>query len=93
MNTIIDPSTRYPFTKEFKFNFYETINYFENFKKTKKIYNIVGKNYYNNIFEWGKETLWWGRRVAACKTKIREENKKLFIQKKNNFILETFDKR
>ena len=93
MNTIIDPFNQYPFSKKFKFNFFETINYLENFKKINKVYTIAGKNYNNNIFEWGKETLWWGRRVAACKAKIREANKNLFIQNKDNFVLESFDKR
>ena len=92
-NTIIDPTKEYPCRKKFKYNFYETINYFEEFKKIDKVYQISGKNYNKNIFEWGKETLWWGRRVAACKAKIKEANKKLIFNKKDEFVLESFDKR
>ena len=44
-----------------------------NNSKLSKIDNqlkFTAKNYDGDYFEWGKETLWWGRRVAACKTKV-----------------------
>ena len=62
-------------------------------KRINKVYQILGKNYDGNIFEWGKETLWWGRRVAACKSKIKDVNKNLSFKKNDEFVLELFDKR
>ena len=58
-------------------------------------YQIDGKNYNNDIYEWGKETLWWGRRVAACKAKI----KNIGQYKSSNYLdtkissINLFDKR
>ena len=53
---------------------------------------IEAKNYKEDIFEWGKETLWWGRRVAANKAKItKSEN--IDITKIQDSIPNIFDKR
>ena len=40
-------------------------------KGFKNTVEFFGKSYQGNFFEYGKETLWWGRRVAACKAKIK----------------------
>ena len=45
------------------------------------------------MFEWGKETLWWGRRVAACKAKITNLNQDKLFQEQSSQKVETFDKR
>ena len=54
---------------------------------------VSQENYNNDIYEWGKETLWWGRRVAACKAKIKN------VGRSSNFLdakidtINLFDKR
>ena len=54
---------------------------------------IQGKNYHNDIFEWGKETLWWGRRVAANKVKLETHKSKKINFDLKNFQPVIFDKR
>ena len=61
-------------------------------KGSGKIY-VNGKNYNKDIFEWGKETLWWGRRVAACKAKIKNIDNNNLLSRTSEQIIETFDKR
>ena len=36
--------------------------------------NFVADNYDGDYYRWGIEKLWWGRRVAACKTKVERVN-------------------
>ena len=92
-DTIVDPSNNYPLNKTFKFNFYEAINFSAKLIRKDKDYQINGKNYNNDIYEWGKETLWWGRRVAACKAKIKILVKNKFLNEASNQVVELFDKR
>jgi len=67
---ILDPTQVYPLKETFDYNIHDVIH------GNKKLINIVqilkfdAKNYSGNYFEWGKEALWWGRRVAACKTDV-----------------------
>ena len=92
-DTIIDPLNNYPLNKTYKYNFYEMINFSAKLVKKDQNYQISGKNYNNDIYEWGKETLWWGRRVAACKAKIKN------VGRSSNFLdakidtINLFDKR
>ena len=92
-NTIIDPNKKYPFIHKSNFNFYETINFSAKLKKELNIYQINGKNYDSDIFEWAKETLWWGRRVAACKAKIKNMKQNSFVKDSAYQNVEIFDKR
>ena len=62
-------------------------------EKKSQTYLIEGKNYEGDIFEWAKETLWWGRRVAACKAKIKNISKLLVNYNTAEINLEIFDKR
>ena len=92
-DTIIDPNIKYPLQKTYKYNFYEMINYSAKLEKKSHKYLIEGKNYEGDIFEWGKETLWWGRRVAACKAKIKNINNSKIIKDLSDFNPVIFDKR
>ena len=94
-DTIVDPLNTYPLKKTYKYNFYEMINFSAKLIKKDKIYQIDGKNYNDDIYEWGKETLWWGRRVAACKAKIiniDQSKSSNYLDTKINSI-NIFDKR
>ena len=33
-------------------------------------YNVNCKNYYKNVFEWGKETLWWVEESRLVRQKL-----------------------
>ncbi|MDA7811680.1 radical SAM protein [Candidatus Pelagibacter sp.] len=92
-DTIIDPNKEYPFVVETNYNFYEVINYSAKLKEESNRYQINGKNYNGDVFEWGKETLWWGRRVAACKAKITNLDQDRLFQEQSSQKVETFDKR
>jgi hypothetical protein len=92
-NATVDPTRNYPYTIETKFNHHDVIKISSKLKKDKNFIKINGKNYNKNIFEWGKETLWWGRRVAANKAKFEIiDNKKINIDLKD-FQPAIFDKR
>jgi len=92
-DTIVDPNIMYPLIKTYKYNFYEMINYSAKLEKKSQKYLIEGKNYEGNIYEWGKETLWWGRRVAACKAKIKNVNNSIITTDLDDFKPVIFDKR
>ena len=67
---ILDPNREYPAIVNFNYNIHDVI--FNNkLKEGKNKLMFDGKNYNGDLFEWGKETLWWGRRVAACKAKVK----------------------
>lgn len=92
-NSIIDPNIEYPVKLKTNFNFHEVIKYFAKIENKSITYQINGKNYNGDVFEWAKETLWWGRRVAACKGKIKNITNNSNIIEKASQIVETFDKR
>ena len=90
--TIVNPTRTYPLKEKFSYNFNEVINLSAKLKNTQNSLVIEAKNYNQDIFEWGKETLWWGRRVAANKAKItKSEN--IDITKIQDSIPNIFDKR
>ena len=91
-NATVDPTRNYPYSIETKFNFNDVIKLSSKLKKKKRSH-YKGKNYNNNIFEWGKETLWWGRRVAANKAKFEIKNNKKVNFDLKNFQPIIFDKR
>ena len=92
-DSIIDPTNKYPLKKKYNYNFYEMINYSAKLVKKPQTYLMEGKNYDGDIFEWGKETLWWGRRVAACKAKIKNINKSSMTYDVTEVNPQLFDKR
>jgi radical SAM superfamily enzyme YgiQ (UPF0313 family) len=67
---ILNPSLTYPINKEFNYNIHDVIHGKEKLNNKRQALQFSGKNYKNDFFEYGKETLWWGRRVAAYKNKI-----------------------
>ena len=93
MCSIVDPTNSYPIEMNFNYNFYEVINFSAILKNKSNLYLIEGKNYNDDIFEWGKETLWWGRRVAACKAKVRKIKKHSKVFSDTDISPEIFDKR
>tara|TARA_X000000950_G_scaffold288997_1_gene408989 strand:+ start:1379 stop:3457 length:2079 start_codon:yes stop_codon:yes gene_type:complete len=90
--TIVNPNRKYPINENFSFNFKEVINFSAKLKNLDNSIIIEAKNYENNLFEWGKETLWWGRRVAANKAKINKAEN-IDISKMEKFNPNIFDKR
>ena len=69
-SAILDPQLVYPRTENFKFNIHEVITSGEELKEMPARLTFTNKNYNGDFYEYGKETLWWGRRVAAYKNKI-----------------------
>lgn len=70
-NAVLDPTSSYPSRHTYHYNIHEVIKY--NTPLKKKEHGIVfdGKSYEGDYYTWGKEVLWWGRRVGACKLKTR----------------------
>ena len=67
---MLNPKLNYPFEQSFKYNIHGVIHNQEKLYNKPNRLKVSGKNYQNDFFEYGKETLWWGRRVAAYKNKI-----------------------
>ena len=74
-NSVIDPSVSYPLNIKINHNIYEVITHSKKLEKSENIYIADGKNYDGNLYEWGKEVLWWGRKLGKCKTSIANTNK------------------
>ena len=68
----VDPNRNYPLQESFSYNIHDVIFNNENLNSKNCNYEFNGKSYDGNFFEWGKETLWWGRRVGANKIKPKE---------------------
>ena len=87
MNTIIDPFQNYPLNIEINHNIYEVISESDKLLKGKNTYLIDGKMYKGDLYEWGKEIMWWGRKLGLCKAKINNLNKLNFKSKNiSNYI-------
>ena len=67
--SILDPSKTYPIRESFDYNIHDVIYNGEELKNEAQKITFKAKNYNGDYFKWGKEILWWGRRVASCKTK------------------------
>lgn len=72
---ILDPTISYPVRRPFKYNIHDVVTKKAKLKKHDHEIEFNAKNYDGDLYEWGKETLWWGRRVGACKTKRIEVSK------------------
>jgi len=68
---IVDPRVVYPVQESFLYNIHDVIYNKTNLKEFKNTIEFTGKSYLGDFFEYGKETLWWGRRVPACKTRVK----------------------
>jgi putative methyltransferase len=69
-SAMLDPQIAYPDKNTIEYNLQGVI-YDEELLQHKK-YQLTSenKNYDGDFYEYGKETLWWGRRVAAYKNKV-----------------------
>jgi putative methyltransferase len=67
--SILDPSRTYPIKENFDYNIHDVIYNGEELKNETQNITFKAKNYNGDYFNWGKEILWWGRRVASCKVK------------------------
>jgi hypothetical protein len=69
-SAMLDPQIVYPDKNIIDYNIHGVI-YDEELLQHKK-YQLISKNknYDGDFYEYGKETLWWGRRVAAYKNKV-----------------------
>lgn len=69
---ILDPNKNYPIESSFVHNINDVIHKKENLLEKQNKLQFNAKNFNGDYYSWGTEILWWGRRVAACKTKIEE---------------------
>ena len=67
---VVDPTRQYPLTETIGFNIHDVIHSGHKLVEEPQEIRVKAKNYDGDLFQWGKECLWWGRRVAACKAKI-----------------------
>jgi putative methyltransferase len=65
-----NPFKKYPFSKKFKYNIHHVIELDEKLEKKNNKLLFNGKNFNSNLYEWAKETLWFGRRIARYKTRV-----------------------
>ena len=72
MNAVIDPSVQYPKGDEYRYNIHQVIHKDKPLERKENTLSFTAQNYGGDYYEWGKEVLWWGRRIGACKTKIEE---------------------
>ena len=63
----LDPFRDYPVKLTMSHNIHDVIFNDSVLQALDCAYSFDAKKYNGNMFEWGKETLWWGRRVAANK--------------------------
>lgn len=78
------PYTKYPLKKIFNYNIHDVIENNKKLKKEKNLISVNGKEY-NDLYNWAKNTLWFGRRIARYKTIVLNEQKiyeeKIFSEK------------
>ena len=72
LHGVLDPRVKYPIKQTFKYNIHDIITKKEAPRKIENQIEFNAKNYNGDFYEWGKETLWWGRRVGSCKTKRKK---------------------
>jgi len=65
-----DPNIQYPLTESFDYNIHDVIENNKKFTDKKNTQTCNGKNY-KDIYEWAKFTLWFGRRIARYKTRVK----------------------
>jgi len=68
--SMLDPQIAYPDENTIQYNIHGVIHDGESLQNNRYQLTSENKNYDGDFYEYGKETLWWGRRVAAYKNKI-----------------------
>jgi len=68
---VLDPTISYPIKEQFSYNIHDVISKKAALEKKDCELEFSSTNYNGDLYEWGKIVLWWGRRVGACKTKIK----------------------
>ena len=68
---VLDPTMSYPIKEQFSYNIHDVISKKAALEKKDCELEFSSTNYNGDLYEWGKIVLWWGRRVGACKTKIK----------------------
>ena len=86
-SAIVDPTTNYPIRHTTKYNFDDVLKNKVSIKKTRKTLEFSAKNFNGDYYAWGTEILWWGRRVAACKAKIKVIEKKQLKEKFEDVVM------
>ncbi len=76
---ILDPNFNYPIHHKFAFNIHDVIYNNSPLIQNSIELSFTGKNYEGDYYEYGKETLWWGRRVAAYKNKVEKLSSAVMI--------------
>ena len=69
---IIDPAVHYPLNKSYSNNIHQVIHKDKLLERKENTLSLTAQNYDGDYYKWGKEVLWWGRRIGACKTTIEE---------------------
>lgn len=69
-SAILNPDLSYPREESYEYNIHNVIHNNEPLILKTQTLRFDGKNYNGDFYEYGKETLWWGRRVAAYKNSI-----------------------
>ena len=64
------PNVKYPIEKTFDYNIHDVIENNKNLKTKENVQTFTGKHF-DNLYEWAKNTLWFGRRIARYKTKVK----------------------
>ena len=64
------PNVQYPIEETFDYNIHDVIENNKNLKTEENIQTFIGKHF-DNLYEWAKNTLWFGRRIARYKTKVK----------------------
>ncbi len=67
------PFINYPIQYQFNYNIHEFISFGEKLKELNTSYAFEGENF-NDLYEWAKNILWFGRRIARYKTKVARIN-------------------
>ena len=65
-----DPNKHYPLTETFNYNIHDVIENNKKFIEKENTQTCEGKNF-TDLYEWAKHTLWFGRRIARYKTKVK----------------------
>jgi len=86
-SAVLDPNLEYPIKRKFTYNIHDVVVNKSPLVQQDNELEFSSTNYNGDLYEWGKVVLWWGRRVGACKTKIKRlEDKKYNYDLDNKHI-------
>ena len=71
IDAVLDPVKSYPSEHSYHYNVHEVIKFNDELKPKDHSITFEGNNYEGDYYTWGKEKLWWGRRIGACKLKAK----------------------